>query len=312
MNKLRVIGNDLVKYYEIDLTDYLPLTSKAFRIVDKTGKQYFVKETLPNTLEKYQFLYNQGLTNILYPLKNYEQKFVTRNPLASFYVSNFYDDTTIISEPKAQHMLNELDNLHEKTSFKRQLNPMTSRPKFEELTNRLDYKFKMLENYIRSVEAKPLNMYSMPVLANYQYVLDAKKELVRLQKRIISSIKAKDSIDYSFVHNNPQLEHTINYNGSYYLISLDNGKIGIESLDFAKFYIENENLNLDFKNIFINHFKGLNPFYYDYFRYLVLLIYISRLDVASDEYINAEIFISTTNSIKKYFTNFQDVNEDDE
>jgi len=309
-NYLRKIDQDLVKYYEINILDYLSLSKKSYKVTDQNGKNYFVKKTNLNVLEKYQFLNNQGLNNILYPIKNFEQKYVTRNPSIAFYVTNFYDDTTIISEPKAMHMLNELDEIHEKTSFKRQLNPQTSRPKFEEITNRLDFKFTMLENYVRSIEAKPLNMYSMNILGNYQFILDAKKELVRLQKRIISSIKARDSVDYSFVHNNPKLEHILNFSGEYYLISLDNGKLGVESLDLAKFYIENSDLNIDYKEIIINHYKGNNPFYYDYFRYLVLLIYITRIELSTDMYINSEIFISTTSVIKKYFVNFPDVTDD--
>lgn len=224
-------------------------------------------------------------------------------------MSNFYDDTTVITEPKAMHMINELNEIHERTSFKRQLNPAQTRPKFEEITNRLDYKFTMLENYVRSVEAKPLNMYSMNILGNYQYLLDAKKELVRLQKRLISSIKARESVEYSFVHNNPKLEHILNFSGEYYLISLDNGKLGIESLDFAKFYIENDSLNIDYKEVIMAHFNGLNPFYYDYFRYLVLLIYISRLEINTDMYVNSLSFSFTKDAIIKYFNNFPDIKE---
>lgn len=311
MNNLRKIDQALVTYYEINLEEYFPLTSKTYKIIDKNGRTFFVKKTSLNTLEKYQFLYNQGLNNILYPIKNEQEKFVTRNNDLAFYVANFYDDMTVIKEPKAQHMMVELDHLHQSTAFRRQLNPSFSRPKFEEITRRLDYKFILFENFIRSVEAKPLNMHSMPILSNYQYLLDAKKELIRLQKRIISSIKAKESINYSFIHNNPKLEHALNSGGSYFLISLDNGKIGIESLDYAKFYLENENLNLDFKQIIREHFQGYNPFYYDYFRYLVLLIYISRLDIVSDNYNNATLFVTTSESIKKYFQNFPDFENED-
>ena len=141
----------------------------------------------------------------------------------------------------------------------------------------------------------------MPVLANYQYLLDVKKELIRLQKRIISSVKAKETIEYSFIHNNPKLDHLLNIQGNNFLTSIENSKIGLESLDVAKLYVENENLNIDYTGLLIERFNNINPFYYDYFRYMVLLLYVEGLVLSTDEYINAQMFINTTNSIKKYF-----------
>lgn len=308
-NNSNELTQELVKYYEISVDDIINLTPKTYRIYDKNGKAYFLKKTNINTLEKYQFLNNQGINNVLYPLQNQKKQFVTRDKTTGFYINEFFEQYTIVPEVRVQNMFVELDRIHQNTSYKRQLNPQTSRPKFEEITNRLDYKFKLLENYVRSIESKPLNMYSMPILANYQYLLDAKKELVRLQKRIISSIKARESIEYSFVHNNPKISHTINVRGNNYLTSLDNGKIGVESLDFAKFYIENEDTNIDFKMIYQNHFHDANPFYYDYLRYLILVIYISKINITSDSYVNASEFISTSNSIKKYFNAFQDIQD---
>lgn len=310
----RESANDIVKYYEISLDQFKVITPKTIKFQDSNGNNYFLKNTKYNVYEKYMFLNNQNINNILFPLKNKRNEFVTRNNNSAFYINNYIEDFTIIKEMKFQNMYNELNKLHDQTKIIRQLNPSSSRPKFEEITNRLDYKFKTLENYVRSVEAKNLNIYSMPVLANYQYLLDTKKELVRLQKRIISSIKAKETIEYSFIHNNPKLEHLLNVHGNNYLTSIENSKIGLESLDLAKLYVENENLNIDYTGLLIDRFNNINPFYYDYFRYMVLLLYVEGLVLSTDEYINAQMFINTTNSIKKYFDNFKDlslINNDD-
>lgn len=310
----RESANDIVKYYEISLDQFKVITPKTIKFQDSNGNKYFLKNTKYNVYEKYMFLNNQNINNILFPLKNKRNEFVTRNNNSAFYINNYIEDFTIIKEMKFQNMYNELNKLHDQTKIIRQLNPSSSRPKFEEITNRLDYKFKTLENYVRSVEAKNLNIYSMPVLANYQYLLDTKKELVRLQKRIISSVKAKETIEYSFIHNNPKLEHLLNVHGNNYLTSIENSKIGLESLDLAKLYVENENLNIDYTGLLIERFNNINPFYYDYFRYMVLLLYVEGLVLSTDEYINAQMFINTTNSIKKYFDNFKDlslINKDD-
>lgn len=312
INKVRALNNDIVKYYEISINDLNPISDKTVKLYDSNGNSYFLKETKINSLEKYQFLENLGVNNIIYPLKNKNKEYVTRSLSHAFYINNYYDNNTIIKETKTQQLFNELNKVHDKTSYTRQLNPRTSRPKFEEITKRLDFKYKMLESYIRSIEARPLDMLSMPILENYQYLLDAKKELVRLQKRIISTIKAKESIEYSFIHNNPKLDHLLTIDGSGYLISIDNGKIGIESLDLAKYYIENADANIDFKSIIMTRYNGINPFYYDYFRYMVLLIYIIRLNINTDSYINANEFIETSNLVKKYFKNFPDISTNNE
>lgn len=304
---LRDKSNEIVKYYEISLDQFKIITPNTIKFSDNNGNNYFLKYTKYNVYEKYMFLNNQNINNILYPLKNKRNEFVTRNNNSAFYINNYIEDFTVIKEMKFQNMYNELNKLHDQTRIIRQLNPSSSRPKFEEITNRLDYKFKTLENYIRSVEAKNINVYSMPVLANYQYLLDVKKELIRLQKRIISSVKAKETIEYSFIHNNPKLDHLLNIQGNNFLTSIENSKIGLESLDVAKLYIENENLNIDYTKLLIDRFNNINPFYYDYFRYMVLLMYVERLIISTDEYINAQMFINTTNCIRKYFDNFKDL-----
>ena len=310
-NSIRIYKDSIVKYYEISISDLVKLSSKSYKLIDNEGNEYFLKKTNYNVLEKYKFLNNQGINNVLYPSKNKLNEFVTRKMPHAIYISKFYEDSTIIKEIKINNLFNELNNIHERTLFKRQLSPDKSRPKFEELTNRLDYKFNLLENFVRSVEAKPLNIFSMPVLANYQYLLDTKKELVRLQKRLISVIKAKESIEYSFIHNNPKIDHLLNVGGTNYLTSIDSGKIGIESLDMAKFYIENEDINIDLSSLIMDRYKSFNPFYYDYFRFMVLIIYINRLNVTENNYANAQIFINTTNSLKKYFNNFKDIEFND-
>ena len=134
---------------------------------------------------------------------------------------------------------------------------------------------------------------------------------MKLQKRLISSIKAHEGVNYSFVHNNPDLDHLLNIKGVNYLSSLDNGKIGINSLDMAKFYVMNEQYDIDFKQLILDKYYDENQlFYYDYFRFLVLVIYIIRMPITIDDYINANSFVDTSESIKRYFKNFLDYKEE--
>lgn len=309
-NNIRKLTSSLVEYYEIPLEFIMKLGSKSFKYKDETSREYFLKVSPFNTSEKYKFLENLAVDNVIYPHLNKENEYLTKQKGSSFYLMDFYKQNNIIPEVKAQNMLIELNRLHKTTVIKRQLSSRLARPKFEEITKELDYKFKIIENYVRSIEYEELNVFSMPILGNYQYILDAKKELVMLQKRIINFVKAKEKVEYVYVHNRPSLDHLLNIKGINYLVSVENGKIGISSLDLAKFYLENEDLDIDFEELIVNNiFKNQSPFYYDYFRFLVLYILIKKIVISSEKYLTAQSFINISNSIKKYFNTFLDNNK---
>lgn len=309
--KIRQYDNELVKYYEIEIVDYEPITTKSYKLITNNGKEYFFKETTDVALEKYQYLANQGINNILYPVENIEKRLITKTNQMSFYINDYIHQVSVREDVKAANMFKELNHLHNQTIIKKTLDPAKSRAKFDELSNQLDYKFRVLEQMVRRVESKPLDLFSMPILENYHIILNAKKELVKLQKRIISSVKARESVNYSFLHNNPSTDHILNIRGVNYLTSIDNGKNGISSLDMAKFYVKNEAYDIDFKSMILNeYYDESHLFYYDYFRYLVLVIYIKRMPVSTEDYINANSFVDTADAIARYFRNFSDYQEE--
>ena len=97
--------------------------------------------------------------------------------------------------------------------------------------------------------------------------------------------------------------------GEKYLISIDNGVIGIPSLDIAKFYIENEDIDYDISSDIKEYFNQFDDsFYYDYFVFLVLFIYIKDLLVDNKCYICTQNFIYISNSIKKFNKSFNLIN----
>ena len=309
-NKIRSLTNSLVEYYELPLEYLMKLGSKSYIYIDGENKEFFLKVTPFNSAEKFKFLESLGIDNIIYPHLNRENEYITKQKGNVFYLTDYYKQANIIPEVKVQNMLKELSNLHNSSIIKRQLSSRLARPKFEEITKELDYKFRILENYVRSVEYESLNIFSMPILGNYQYILDAKKELIMLQKRIINFVKAKEKVEYAFIHNRPSLDHLLNIKGVNYLISIENGKIGLCSLDLAKFYVENENYDIDFEELLVNDiFKNKNNFYYDYFRFLVLYILVKKIVISSEKYLTAQSFINVSNSIKKYFNTFLDNNK---
>ena len=309
-NRVRQLSNSLIEYYEIPLEYIKKISSKSYKYKDETSKEYFLKVSPFNSSEKFKFLESLGVDNILYPYLNKENEYITKQKGDSFYLMDYYKHVNLIDEVKAQNMIKELNKLHQSTIIKRQLSTRLARPKFEEITKELDYKFKILENYVRSVEYENLNVFSMPILGNYQYILDAKKELIMLQKRIINFVKAKEKVEYVYIHNRPSLDHILNIKGVNYLISAENGKIGINSLDLAKFYLENEDLEINFEDLIVkNIFNTDSNFNYDYFRFLILYILIKNIIISNEKYLTAQSFINVSESIRKYFSRFLDNNK---
>lgn len=297
---------ELYNNYNKELIDLKQISKKGY-YVNTTDEYIFMKVCDEDLDKKYKFLYNVGVGNVLFPYLNKESKYVSSIQNQYFLISPYYmNRNELLNEVKVQQLFENLLNLHNTTAFKRQLSPKNTKNKIDEITKQLNYKFLLIENYIRSIETRTLDYYSMPILSNYQYILNAKFELVKLEKLIIKAIKEQESVDFVFVHNNPKLDHLLIDHGHSYLTSIDRSKIGLASLDIAKFYIENEDLNIDFEYLLGEYFKRDKEIYYNYFRFLVLFIYIKKLNVGglSNEVMNS--FVSVAGSIKTFMTRFND------
>lgn len=197
--------------YNIKALTLLENTSKTKLIKCSTGTYYILKNTKDNTIDKFNYLGDLGLTNIIYPELNLNNNYVTDYMDTKYYISPFYQTQSIVNEKRSIDLFGELSVLHENTKFPRQLSPRNSRYKFDELTKQLDYKFKLLEEYIRSLETNIITKETMYILSKYYRILDAKKELIRLQKKIILNIKDHESVNYVFIHNKNQSYYFVNF-----------------------------------------------------------------------------------------------------
>ncbi len=291
--------------YGLDILNASLFTKRVVKFETNVNSNYLIKKTNMTLNKKLDFLSGQGINNILYPMLNNNKKFVTSNDNENIYLSNYIQPNDVIPQIKFNNMFNELVKLHQNTTFKKQLNSKSSRSKIDEISKQLNYKFINMEEFVRSVESKPLNEYSMKILGNYHFFLEAKKEMVKLERLIINSVKEKETVDFSFIHNNPKLDHLLIYNGDKYLTSIDNSKIGIFSLDLAKLYLENEELNIDFKTTFYNFFQAYeNEFYFNYFKFLILFIIIKRTRTKELDSYTSESFAQNAKSINYYYANF--------
>ena len=100
---------DLVKYYEISLVDYIPITHKTYKLSTENGQQYFLKETTDSTLNKYQYLESKGISNVLYPILNKEKRFITKTNNLSFYINDYLSNIPVRDDIKAANLFNELN-----------------------------------------------------------------------------------------------------------------------------------------------------------------------------------------------------------
>lgn len=305
-NVIRAIASNSLKSYNLEISSYYPISDKSFKVQSKSNQKYLIKKTNTNLKNKYNFLFNEGINNIIYPITNNRNEYASNLSIEDdYYILPFIDDTYALNETKVKHLLEQLNLLHQKTMFKRKLSVTKSKRKMEELMSYLDYKFSLIESFIRTIEALPFDEFSIPILKNYQYVLDAKKVMIKQNKKIVNVIKEEKTINYCFIHNNPKIEHLLSTNGNQYLISLDNGKIGIPSLDIAKFYVENQEINYDVTDDIKDYFKQYDDnFYYDYFIFLVLYFYIKGLIVNEKDYITTQSFIYNSKAIKDFFKSF--------
>ena len=306
-NDIKKLSNFALRNYNINLSSYTKINNGTYKC--KCGeKEYFLKKCNIYALNKYNFLNEIGVTNVLYPIKNSRNQFISslnQDFEEAYYISPFIKNHYVIDEVKAVDLIKELKKLHKQTCFKKTLDISKSRPKMEQMFEHLNYRFSEIESFIRTLECREYDEFSIPILKNYHYILDAKKMMINLNRKIVLAIKEKKNVEHCFLHNNPKLSHLIVKDGNKYLISIEKGKIGICSLDIAKYYIENEDINVDMKSLIDEYFSEYeDKFYYDYFQFLVLLFYIESLNINDKDYITSQSFIYSSQGIKKFLQTF--------
>lgn len=302
---MKKIISDILNEYQIPLSNYERITSKTTRVLCNNGKCFIIKESDENINEKYKFLSYQHIGNVLYPIKNENGYYISRYNGKAYSLFPFQEDNKLIDEIKMQKLEDELSMLHMNTYYKKELSPITSRRKFEEIYEYLKYKFNLIEAFVRTVEEGIYDEYSILILKNYHYILNSKKVIERLNKKLIEDVKSKKSVNYSFIHNNPKLTHLIISDYQNYLISIDKSKIGIPSLDMVKFYIETEDIDIDRKEIINEYFSRYNDsFYFDYFCFFVMLYYIKSITIIEKDFVSSQSFVYASKALKTFMEMF--------
>ena len=297
--------NSVSKIFGINVQSYVPLTEKTAKIKCENNNCFFLKETELYTNEKYNLLYNQRNESFLYP-KRINDKFVVSLNNKLYILSDYHQSINITDEYKSIHMMNQLSDLHRSTQYKKVLSKESSRKKMEDLYEYLQYKFSVLESFVRSVECSEFDENSIMILKNYQYILDAKKIMAKYNKKLIVDIKNNKSVYYAFIHNKPKLSHLLVSDSGNYLVSIENSKMGIPSLDIVKYYLYNENLNIDIKQIILDYFSSYeDEFYFNYFCFFVMVYYIKGIVVLEKDYVTSQSFVYAALKLNKFIKMFE-------
>lgn len=307
MIKLNELSELILLNYNINIDNIKSSnTSNKVILLISGDNKYIIKECNELFDQKVAYLKGENVDNIIYPILNNKNSYVIEYQRKLYFLRLYYPNNIEIKEIKAKKLLEQLSILHLKTKYQKSLSPLKSKKKLEELFNYLQYKFNLLESFVRKVENEKYDEYSIMILKGYHHILDAKKEMGLLNKKIIDNVKEKIIVNYVFLHGNPKLNHLINNNG-YYLISYQNGYYGICSLDIAKYYIEIEDINVNKKDLIFDYFKQYdNSFYFDYFCFLVLLYYIKSIIVYDKDYVSSQSFVYASNQIKKFLELFKE------
>ncbi len=299
MNYYNLIYQEIKKKFNFEDIKLFYVTDKSFFL--KTSKNdYFIKESIKKNDDLYLYLKSINVNSINYPI----DYIVVDN--IRYNIFEYLEDIYHPDDKKIIELKNALIDLHFKTQTKKTLTSKNFKY-LKRIYEKLDFRFKNLELFQRTIEVKKeKNDYDWIILSKYNIYLDAKKELYNLNKKINKTITNKISIYYAINHTNPNINHLLNNK----LVSIDKAKFGIVVSDIAKFYIENDYINIDWFNLIDEWLNKYNDnFYKVYFKFLVLYIYILNLNILTliDDY-KINNYIRISEKIKKFLNLFYSYN----
>ncbi len=292
-NRLKFL---LQKYYECEIIEINKVTDNV-TLFSANNIKYIIKFVTPKCRDIYDFLMTQQANSISYPIK----KFTTKEGM--YYLYNYEEELNFPTVKKTQHLIEAINELHNTTSYEKKLSSKNFKYLYRTY-KKLDYKFQMLEMYIREAEIKQSKTdFEWVILSKYSVFLDVKNMMYDLQKKIHNYVDEKIGVVYCLNHGDPNLNHLYNKK----LLSFDNAYLGIFVSDLAKIYVSCDHINLDWYSIINQIIEPYeNKFYKIYFKFLVLYIYIINIDFDLVDVNNAcNKYIQINRKITIFLKNFE-------
>lgn len=287
----------LKNYFNKEVTDIKQLTN-VVTIIMVEDQKYILKLVTPKCEEVYNFIMTQQVEMISYPVKKIKVK------EGMYFLYKYEEELKFPILKKTQQLFDALNILHKETSYEKKLNKKNFKYLYRTY-KKIDYKFQILEMYIREAEAKQSKTdFEWVILSKYNIFLDTKIIMYNLQKKIHEYIDQRISVVYSLNHGNPDINHIYNKK----IISFDNAYLGLFVSDLAKLYVNCDHINLDWHALIDKKLNEYNcNFYKLYFKFLVLYIYIINIDFDMIDINNAcNKYIQLSRKISMVLKNFED------
>ena len=185
---------------------------KSVYVISTKDNKYVIKLNT-NNYDIYKYLLSR---NFLFFPENFN------NLNDNYDISLFIDGIDVNKEQKINDYIKIISILHNKTSYKREIDLDEIKEKYEGLNNKINY----LRNYYLELNDKlDHEMFLSPsaylLLRNISLIYTILNNSESLLNDIYKKIKNEKSIRVSLLHNNVDLDHLI-INDNEYLISWDN------------------------------------------------------------------------------------------
>lgn len=299
-----LLAEDFRKSYDINISNIDRNINDTYIINSDIGKYFLKKINNKHTARIFKFVRVNKFENTIYPMRTKEDEYLSDINDENYLMLPWVEKIDYPEEKSLIDLLKLLKKLHEKTV----INRVGSNRDISDYIDFQKYKmnkvFNVCDLFIAECEEK---IYNSPVewiyLYNYNQIINVKRLLLKLEQKLSKLIKEKDIFTLSIVHRKPYLEHLLISNDNFYLVSIDNCKIGCPILDYVRLFINYIFVNIDW----VNELEKVLTTEFDkyYFGFNLIYMYITSFDIFE---INTRKVFYGVNKITSFFEGLKKIN----
>jgi thiamine kinase-like enzyme len=214
-------------------------------ILETTSGTFVVKDKENDLSGIYNYLKSRNFTN--FPKLIDE----SRN---SVNVFEYIEDVKMPKEQKAQDMVNLVSNLHNKTTYFKDVTDDEFKSIYDNILNNLNYLKESYEKYYNNFFSEVMMSPSHYLfMRNYSKINNCLKFCHDELDKWFDMVKNEHKTRVSLVHNNLSIEHFIKSDQDY-LISWEHARVDTPVLDLINFY-HNDFFDLNFEELLKSYFQ---------------------------------------------------------
>ncbi len=282
MNSLELV-NKLYKPYRITKQ------GKATIIYSIDGKFVVKEKSEKNVKELFDYLKYRNFNCIPKLIDD------TRSDINIY---EYIEDVNIPKDQKALDLIKVVANLHNKTSYNKEVREDKYKEIYDEIKGNLNYYKQDYENIVKEIEN---HIFMSP--SEYLFIRNSSKLLNQVAfcssklDEWYETVKNKRSSRVSLVHNNLSLDHYLKGEKEA-LISWDKSKYDSPILDIYNFY-NKEALNLEFTCLLEEYFKDIKLDKSEKDLLLILLCMPKKIEFQSDEFTRTKNIVASLDYVYK-------------